>query len=292
MKNNKHEHNLTPDQERDLFSKLELPYSRSKSEVWDSLEEITTRSSPQTQAKSAKIIFSNWTSLSIAASVVLLIGFGLFANLYTTTIKVAPGEFRTYTLPDGSEVHLNAESTISYAPYWWNINRGVQLEGEAFFEVAKGNKFSVHSDLGTTEVLGTTFNILARNDEYQVYCVTGKVKVSSDLSNHVILKPGEFVKLDRTGLLNPIDEVAEESILSWRLNKFIYNTTPLTKVFEDVERHYNIRINLNIDNIDQYHYTALFKRSATVEETLEIICHSFDLTFEKDSDNSYVIKGD
>ena len=76
----------------------------------------------------------------------------------------------------------------------------------------------------------------------------------------------------------------------------MYNTTPLSKVFEDVERQYNIRIDVDIQDLSKYHYTGLFNRNVQAEEALEIICYSFDLTFEK-ADSSdvtgrkiYVIK--
>ena len=86
---------------------------------------------------------------------------------------------QTVILPDGSIAQLNGSSTLKYHPYWWNISRNISLEGEAFFEVAKGSKFSVESKNGTTSVLGTSFNIYARSNQYEVVCVTGKVWVEN-----------------------------------------------------------------------------------------------------------------
>lgn len=291
MKNQKYDHNLTPEQEKELFSRLELPYTRSKEEVWNSLEKAISEKEDSNESVSGepKAISINWFTWSVAAAIVLLLGVGLFARFYTTSVRVAAGEFASETLPDGSVVHLNAESTISYALYWWFMQRKVTLEGEAFFEVTKGNKFSVHSDLGTTAVLGTSFNIYARGKDYEVYCATGKVSVSEGASSPVILEPGDFVAIDEAGRLQPKSNKAETTVLSWRLNKFTYNTTPLTKVIEDLRRQYGIKIDPQIENIDQYHYTGLFQRNVTADEALEIICHSFGLTFEKASDNTYII---
>ncbi|MCP4457289.1 MAG: DUF4974 domain-containing protein [Cytophagales bacterium] len=283
MKQDKHEDKLMG--EKDLFSKLELRHSRSKSEVWASLEKVSSVPAHD-KAETTKTIFVNWKPLSVAASVMILVGLGLFARFFTTTVTVSRGEFATYTLPDESKVHLNAESTITYAPYWWSINRTLEMEGEAFFEVAKGKKFSVASQMGITEVLGTKFNINTREGNYQVYCTEGKVNVRNELSNQVLL-PGDFVEVDKLGKLQSEDK-NEKLILAWRSNKFIYNTTPLSKVFSDLERHYNTRILLDIE--EEYHFTGIFQRSSTVEEALEIICDSFELTFENDVDTTYIIK--
>lgn len=291
MKNKGYDKKLTEDQEKELFSRLELSYSRSRTDVWDAIKTVTSDKDLPVETKTAKVIPINWIPLSIAASFLILVSIGLFARLYTTTLRVEPGELSSYVLPDGSTVQLNAGSVISYAPYWWWLQRRMELEGEAFFEVTNGKSFSVQSKLGTTQVLGTEFNIYARGPEYQVYCLTGKVEVSDGLSNQVILEPGEFAKLEEKELKKQTKNFSEASILSWRSNKFIYNTTPLSKVFEDVERHYDTKINYQIDNIGQYHYTGLFNRSVTAEEALEIICHSFDLTFESDSDSTFVVLG-
>lgn len=292
MKNRKYDKNLTPEQEKELLSRLELPYSRSKEDVWNSLEKTIAENEETalpTVGEATKTISVNWFAWSTAAAIVLLLGVGLFARFYTADVKVAAGEFTSATLPDGSVVHLNAESAISYAPYWWFMQREVTLEGEAYFEVTKGSKFSVLSNLGTTSVLGTSFNIYSRNNDYEVFCTAGKVRVSAAATKPVILESGDFVVLDEAGRLQPKINKAETPVLSWRLNKFTYNTTPLSKVIEDLQRQYGITIDPQIENINQYHYTGLFQRSVTVEEALEIVCLSFGLTFEKVSDSTYII---
>ncbi|WP_299456019.1 FecR family protein [uncultured Microscilla sp.] len=292
MTDKNNEHNLTPEQEKELFSNLELSYSRSKSDVWDALQDKIDAQPPSTIqpvknrsiGKRQRLVY-----LSAAASLLLVLGLGLFARFYTTQVSVAAGEFVSHTLPDGSIIHLNAASTIAYAPYWWRFGRKVNLEGEAFFEVQKGKKFSVHSRLGTTQVLGTSFNILARGNAYEVLCKTGKVRVSNRQNNQVILTPGEYTKLQTSGLKKANDAKSQEAMFAWRLKKFVYNTTPLAKVFEDLERHYKVKIALKFAKVNEYHYTGLFKRSVTIDEALQIICYSFELNFKKQSKGEYVV---
>ena len=282
MKNNKN----IEEQEKELFSQLKPSYYKSKEDVWASLEKTIT--DDQTVQKTNTIRFV-WLKYSAAASILIAIGLGLFARLYTTTVDVPAEQNSQHTLPDGSIVFLNAESSINYHPYWWSFNREVELNGEAFFEVEKGETFSVLSSMGSVEVLGTSFNIYNRDQTYTVYCKTGKVRVQNQHANEVILKPGQFTNAESLAR-QTTEDLNSEQIMSWRLNKFLYNTTPLTKVLEDFERHYGIRIDVQMNNINELHYTGLFKRDIGAEKALEIVSFSFDLIIEKTEENTYLVK--
>jgi len=282
MKNNKN----IEEQEKELFSQLKPSYYKSKEDVWASLEKTIT--DDQTVQKTNTIRFV-WLKYSAAASILIAIGLGLFARLYTTTVDVPAEQNSQHTLPDGSIVFLNAESSINYHPYWWSFNREVELNGEAFFEVEKGETFSVLSSMGSVEVLGTSFNIYNRDQTYTVYCKTGKVRVQNQHANEVILKPGQVTNAESLAR-ETTEDLNSEQIMSWRLNKFLYNTTPLTKVLEDFERHYGIKIDVQMNHINELHYTGLFKRDIGAEKALEIVSFSFDLIIEKTKENTYLVK--
>ncbi|HAS45994.1 MAG TPA: iron dicitrate transport regulator FecR [Microscillaceae bacterium] len=292
MKSNDPHKKLTPQQEQEFFSKLEVPYQRSKSEVWEKLSSVMDDTSSAEKKPAAKVISLRRKNVyvSLAASFLLLLGVGMFARFYTKTIEVNAGQFTSHTLPDRSQVHLNAETKIAYAPYWWRFSRKVSLKGEAFFEVAKGKKFQVTSDKGVTEVLGTKFNIRARGTSYEVYCTEGKVRVSNRTTSQVVLLPGQLAKLNNKQLEKSAKEVKQDAILSWRLKKFIYNTTPLAKVLRDVERHYNVKIQIALTDLDVYNYTGIFSRSVSVEEALKVICLSLGLNLEHTKSRLFTIK--
>ncbi len=292
MENKEHDKDLTSAEEQALFSKLEFSYSKSKDDVWAALNDVIEAEPKEIAApeKEAKVIRMNWFSMSVAASMVLLLSYGLFARFYTKTIAVGAGEFTSHVLPDGSQVHLNAMSSVKYAPYWWKFDRKVRLEGEAFFEVEKGERFSVHSNLGITEVLGTKFNVYARGLDYEVFCETGKVGVSNAYAGQVVLLPGEFVSLN---IEKPEKENATEtkaSILAWRNNEFSYNTTPLSKVFADLERQYGVTITLANDNIANEEHTGIMKRPKTVQEALDVLQAGAEWLYEKTGEKTYLIK--
>ena len=152
----------------DFYNNLENPFIQSDLELW---EKIARR----TQAKpKVKIFQLNWIRYATAATVLIIVGTTFFMWLYTETIISEKGEHLSYVLPDGSNVELNAETSLSYQPYWWDFNREVVLSGEAFFDVEKGETFKILSENGITEVVGTSFNIYSRNSDYKVFCETGK----------------------------------------------------------------------------------------------------------------------
>ena len=296
MADNKHHKDSATEQEQKLFSELELTYKKSKADVWASMEGMMDQPNvPVKEMLAPKVKTISWIPLSIAASVILFLSFGLFAKFYTTTIQVGDSELVKHTLPDGSIVHLNAASTIRYTPYWWTLKREVQLEGEAFFEVEKGETFIVKSNFGTTQVLGTKFNIYARGSTYEVFCESGKVKVSDTKATSVLLLPGEFVALEEgKAIEKQTDNIPARSILSWRIGQFVYNTTPFSKVFADIERQYDVTIELEDESIGFESYTGVFDRPADLADALQIVCSGFSLdheiTFEKTSENTYLIK--
>ena len=178
----------------DFFKKIEVPFTKSKEDIWDTLSEKLEKDD-FVQPK-GKLISMAWYKVA-AAVVIILLGSTSFMRIYTTTVFSEKGNHINHTLPDGSLVEINAASQISYHPYWWNIDRAVNLEGEAFFEVKKGSKFNVNSTYGNTEVLGTSFNIYARNHKYKVFCKTGKVSVSNNTSTvKLVITPREMAILD------------------------------------------------------------------------------------------------
>ncbi len=332
MKDKKDKSDLTPGHEQELFSNLEFTYSRSKEDVWGSLEgllgedpdvkkeelkekaeadkvsddgaEIIELNAWQPKEKPIKKIAVNRTFMAVAASLALLLCAGLTARFYTTTVHVAPGEFTSHTLPDGSEVHLNAATTIKYHPYWWRMDRAVKLNGEAYFVVAKGKKFTVDAVLGSTEVLGTEFNMYARGDNFTVLCEEGKVRVVSEMvvegtQKEVTLTQGEMAVLELNKLakqgsseakLTSQGMVSRTEILSWRSGQFIYNTTPLSKVFQDLERQYNMTIDLANAKIAEEPYTGGFSRNTEFEQVLIVVCATSELSYEKTGERTYLIK--
>ena len=102
-------------------------------------------------------------------------------------------------LPDASQVHLNAGSALTFDQDW-SESRVVSLEGEAFFEVEKGNSFEVITPNGTVKVLGTSFNVFSRGTFFDVQCNTGQVRVTDKSGDKKTIGPGQEAFLGPNGL--------------------------------------------------------------------------------------------
>jgi len=269
----------------DFLKKVELPFTKSKEDLWHELsDKLETINASQPKGKLISMV---WYKVA-AAVVIIIVGSTSLMKLYTTTVFSEKGNHKIHILPDGSSVELNAESQISYHPYWWGINREVSFDGEAFFEVKKGSKFNVVSTYGNTEVLGTSFNIYARNHEYKVFCKTGKVRVSDNTSTvEFVIKPNEIAILDLKNNTGRIENDLSSNIISWRLNEFSFEAIPLAKVIKEIEMQYNVSITLKVDNLDSLTYSGRFTKKETVDVTLELICQSFNLNFTSKGKNNY-----
>lgn len=277
--------------EKEFFSKVKVDFAKSKEDVWIEMQgrlNNTFEAQQNPSQMQAKVIFINWKRYSIAASITILIGLVSFMKLYTVEFTSISGENLSVILPDDSKVFLNGESSIEYSPYWWNFNRQLSFEGEAFFEVEKGSNFSVISEKGTTHVLGTSFNILSEDDTYEVFCKTGKVKVSGDTDSKIIL-PGELALLLSNGNIKISENVKAEEVLAWITNEFIFNTTPMTKVIREFERQYNVTIEAPNLKLEQILFTGSLSRGSSVDEVLESVCFSFNLHLEKLGENIYTL---
>ena len=124
-----------------------------------------------------KSIQRSMVSIWSVAAAVLLLFVSYFVYTSSSTSETSIGELAEEILPDGSKVSMNAKTKLKYQRRNWKSNRNVSLVGEAFFEVAKGSAFTVESPIGKVEVLGTKFNVYARENIFEVRCFEGKVKV-------------------------------------------------------------------------------------------------------------------
>ena len=289
---NKDLHNeFYEEKEKDFFSKVKVGYTKSKEDVWSKMEGKLNNTPDVEQKqvrKQAKVISINWKRYSIAASIAILLGVLGFMRFYSVEFTSVNGATLSVILPDNSKVLLNGESSIQYNPYWWSFDRQLSFEGEAFFEVEKGSEFSVFSQNGTTQVLGTSFNILADEGVYEVFCKTGKVKVSGGVDFKVIF-PGTLAVLSSTGQIEISENVKIEEILAWRTNEFIFNTAPLTKVIRELESYYNVTIETPNLNLEEILFSGSLSREASLNEVLESVCFSFNLHVEKSGENIYTV---
>ncbi len=275
------------DPSSELFAQADIAWDKSKEEIWENLSaKLKGKGSPRPSTTLRLPSGKRW--IAMAASLALPIAIALFLRFYTSTTVTPSIAHTTVQLPDGSSAELNAETTLRYHPYWWRVSRSLKLEGEAFFKVMPGSDFTVTSTHATTEVVGTSFNIYARQTDYRVECHTGKVRVFSSLSaDQVLLAPNQRAILENSGKISVTSLDDQKDIPSWVNNLLMFSSTPLRLVFDEIERQYGIEI--VTPKGMQLTYSGNFALEGDVENVLTLLCRPFDLLYEHKSGNTYTI---
>ena len=200
------------------------------------------------KGKTVKLNRNFW--YSIAASIALLLGgyFGLYSTKnYTTPI----GEQLAIILPDGSEVQLNANSSLSHKRFFWNNKRQLNLDGEAYFEVKKGSDFKVITNYGNVTVLGTKFNVKSRKHIFELNCFEGKVKFEQkNTTNKKILNANDKIIIEK----EIISELKTQfNKPNWIKGISLFKDRPLQDILNELSSIYNISFKTkNIDTSQRF----------------------------------------
>ncbi len=209
------------------------------------------------------------------------------------TITTADSQRENITLPDGSLVNLNNNSTLEYPESFGKENREVKLNGEAFFSVAKDARhpFVIKTSNAKVTVLGTKFDVCSRTELTKVFVKEGKVKLSNNKSDlkSVKLTSGQMGTIVKNEA--PVAENAGFNFLpGWINGKLEFDRTKLSAIFNELERFYHIKIITNKVDVNDQTLTGTFI-SSNADSVLAMICLAEDLKFEKQN-NSYIISSE
>jgi len=257
----------------EISASMDVPKKQSKDVAWANIQEGIQKK----QKSSIKIRLISYSSA--AALLILMLSFVLFSEERIQTLNA---EIKNIELPDGSQVHLNAESEITYNRILWNFTRKLSLKGEAFFEVKKGRRFLVKTDQGQVQVLGTRFNVYARDKRMEVKCESGKVRVSNSLKESIEIVRGESVKFKKQS-----PQIVKQEFnlreLDWNKGQFVYNNESLHNVIKELERQFSLRI-IFPDQMKERKFSGEFSND-DLESALMIVClpMNFQYKIKKDS---------
>jgi transmembrane sensor len=225
----------------------------------------------------------------VAAVLIVTFGFyfltqGIFNQLSTKELVAeSSAKKKICTLPDGSTVFLNANSKLTYPEKFGDHQRVVTLEGEAFFEITPNsqNPFLIETGTVTTEVVGTSFNINSITNRVIVTVVTGKVLLYKDKADAIAMTVGEQGIYDDSGLEKMTNN--DLNFLSWKTNVLIFQNTSLTKVVDDLNRHYGDHIQIASKMLEGCTLTSTF-RNQTLEEILQELTVVLSIELERNGD--------
>ncbi|WP_316814927.1 FecR family protein [Pedobacter nyackensis] len=220
--------------------------------------------------------------LKIAAVLfVIAAGWSVYSILspVSYTSFSAGNKVATKMLPDGSELTLNKNSSVSYASNFKN-NRSIHLkQGDVFFNVVhdKTKPFIIEIDEVSVLVVGTSFNIKHLNDQTEVIVETGVVKVSLG-TEEISLQKGEKVVISKSSTKLIKAQNTDQLYDYYRSNEFVTNNTPLSRLLEVFNEAYGANIIINDETIKNLTINTTFKTTASLETNLQVICRTLDLT--------------
>lgn len=213
-----------------------------------------------------------------AAVALLILSFGFL--FMPKVISVPYGEVAELSFPDGSVLELNSGTTVRYSRLFGYTHRALQLDGEAFFSVRAGEEpFRILANGSVTEVMGTEFNVRSWSDEpgkeTEVSVTEGEVHFypGKDYKNRVVLSSGEMSRwnsqMEKPSVPDPVP--ASETA-AWRDNVLVFHERPLFLIFRDLERKYNVNIDLETDEVAYDTLTGYYAEVKGIESVLEDIC--------------------
>lgn len=200
------------------------------------------------------------------------------------------GKSKVY-LPDGTEVWLHNNTTLTYGNDFQHHNRLVRVSGEAYFEVTRDEKkpFIVQTQGMQVVVHGTKFNVEANENktESRVSLIQGSVSLETS-SEKLMMKPGDVAIYNRikNQLAVASGNVAFEK--SWANDQLYISNQSLGEVCRFLSKWYNVKINVDEDLKEQYMYTFTL-RNESLEEIVRLMSHINPISYSFDEKNVLTI---
>lgn len=210
-------------------------------------------------------------------------------ELVWNTVTAPRKHIAMCTMADGTEVWLNAGSTLSYPNGDQLDKREVKLDGEGYFKVTKNAEkpFYVVTQQATVKVLGTSFNVKAYPEAERLITTLeeGSIELFTQKSGNssVVLRPGEQAIYDTNLGKTEIMNVDALQFSAWRSDKFLFRDADLNTIITELERLYDIKIYIKNPELEKLRFRGMFSYDQDLLDAFETLRRSVKL--------SYTIKG-
>ena len=222
------------------------------------------------------------------------------------TVATKPGSKSQITLPDGTQVWINADSKITYDQQFPGKYREVYLTGEAYFDVVRDTTrpFIIHTRSIDVRVLGTSFNVRSYPNEKttETALIHGAVEVTlhNNPAQKIILKPNEKLVVNNEDSItvpeNKKAAIAEPTLTlgkirynkndssssvetMWVSNKLAFENETFEKMAIEMERWYNVSFHIKNEQMKKLHFSAVFENKS-LAEVLEALSYSRQFHYE------------
>ncbi len=302
-----HEYEKIPDSVREIWNATKTRQNMievNTDSAWEKLksrienqEKISDHKKEESYRADRSII-----SFTLRIAAVLIITAGLSLIIYKSfvypgylsyrqlVVKAEPDRMMQTTLPDGSVVHIKANSEISYHPGKRGA-RELSLKGEAFFEISSDpdKPFIVSTGRALVKVYGTSFSVesMENGQTVNVIVESGLVSLASRASEdqYITIEPGYMGILTDQGIEKRLNN--NDNWLAWKTGKLEFRMKTLDSVIADLNHTYGTNITIENPAIADCHFTGTFLNHQPVDTVLEVLKTAFNLNVRQNE--SYII---
>ena len=220
----------------------------------------------------------NWWKVAASVAIILSVGsmlsdyFFLFDNTQIELVADS-GQRTEAVLPDGTRVWLNNSSKLIYEQHFGR-QRNVQLDGEAFFQVAEDvtSPFTVETGGMEVRVTGTQFNVknYSNDKTVEVALEEGAVKVRSNVGEKISLEPGDFLTMSKETFQFVKQQGDVRNSSAWRDGVMVFNNEDFDNLITRLERWYDIRIDYRQEDFNGIHYSGTI-RNLRLDQVFEFV---------------------
>lgn len=278
------------------------PLHLSEQEREAAKQEIWERIAPAIVVEPKRRVVPLWIKVAASAAVVAGVAFMLWwtgnrpstdAVMAYTTVTTGNGERKTITIKDGTQLTLNAGTTLHiYSDF--SATRKVDLvDGEVFFEVHKDPQrpFQIQSNGLTITVLGTSFNVLSYKElsKISVGVMTGKVRVSKDTATLGVLQKTEGLVYDKQ--LHTYKAITiNDTLPAWKEGRLVLDDVSFTEMAFLMKKNFGTDILTSDTQVLNTRYTTELPTSMTGEQAAEVLAAVHNLKTKKQNDQVFFYK--
>ncbi|MDR2810079.1 MAG: FecR domain-containing protein [Tannerellaceae bacterium] len=208
------------------------------------------------------------------------------------TISVPAGQRVNLLLPDGTKVWLNARTTLKYPVSFNEEERAMELDGEAYFEVAKDEKrpFVVHTDKGSITALGTTFNVedYTSDNEFITTLMSGSVRITPKNNSAAPLVLTSDRKAVWTGDSLRVEAIDDYTVYRWVEGLICFKNESVPAMMKELEKYYGVRIHVKNQQVLLYSYTGKFRHTDGIDYALRVLQKDISFKYVRDDENQII----
>ena len=203
-------------------------------------------------------------------------------------------EHQKVTLPDGSTVILNNNSSLTYPVAFARDKREISLTGEGYFDISHDaeKSFTVYTGKIKTTVLGTAFNIKAydKDENITVTVTRGKVSVLGDKAVLSIVTPNQQIVFNKDYQKYSVAKVVAKNSIQWQQSDLFFDDISMEQAAQILADQFNTPITFENNKVAKCRFTATFLRGERLNEILKVICSYNNAQYESGA-GGITIKG-